>query len=158
GITPGAIATLAAAPVAPPHQGQEDYLDRAPTSRQFLMESRSFLPARQGPAWSRTARRRASELAPAPPLLGPVDRRGHGQDLPQRQRLPAADGTPQEQQVLLQVRGEMEQAYDLTHARPADVAKPGSHRVAGDRARTDQAFDVPGQSQQPRDPWHAGRR
>jgi hypothetical protein len=28
-------------PVAPPHQGQEDYLDRAATSRQFSTESKS---------------------------------------------------------------------------------------------------------------------
>src|SRR5262249_52475495 len=74
-----------------------------------------------------------------------------------RQRLPAAGGTLEEEELFLQVRGEVEQAQDLTEPGSADVAQPGGGRVTGNGARPDQCFDVPGQGQQPRDPWDARR-
>src|SRR5262249_35467871 len=69
----------------------------------------------------------------------------------------AAGRSLEEQQWFLQVGGEVEQAEDLTHARPADVTQPSRRGVAANRARANQLFDMAGQGHQPRDPRDAGR-
>src|SRR5262249_28083575 len=53
-----------------------------------------------------------------------------------------------EQQLFLQVGGEIEKSNDLTHARPADVAQPGRRSVAAQYSRANQVVDMPGQGPQ----------
>ena len=69
-------------PAAP---GEEDYLDRAATSRQFPAKIEKIFgrPDMRPHAdhCSRTGRRTAPEPSPAPPLFLPIERRRHGQDL-----------------------------------------------------------------------------
>src|SRR5215510_14703264 len=101
-----------AAPVAPPHQGRRTTSTAPPPPGNCRRNLRSFSPGRHATASSRRGRDRAPELAPAPPLLVPVQRRRHVQHVTQRQRLPAAGGTLEEEQVFLQVGGKIQQACD----------------------------------------------
>jgi hypothetical protein len=50
----------------------------------------------------------------------------------------------EEQQLFLQVGGEVEKGEELTHARSADMAQPGRSGVAANRARANQVVDMPG--------------
>ena len=85
---------------------------------------------------------RAPQFTPAPPLLIPIERCRHGQHLSQYRCRPTAPGMFEEQQLFLQVGCEVEQAEDLTQARPADSAQPGRLSIAADCARANQLFDM----------------
>ena len=76
------------------------------------------------------------------------------QYLPQHRRGATVGWSSKEQQLFLQIGGEVEKGYDLTHARPADVTQPSRRAVAVQRSRANQAVDMPGQGQElcnPRD-------
>jgi hypothetical protein len=62
-----------------------------------------------------------------------------------------------EQQLFLQVGGEVDKGEDLTHARPADMAQPSRRGVAAQRARADQVVDMAGQGHELCDARDAGR-
>ena len=94
---------------------------------------------------------RTPQSAPTPPLLVPVERRRHGQNLPQHGHRPTVRGMFKEQQLFLEVRGEVEQTEYLAHSCPTDMAQSGRRSVAADRARANQLFDMPGQRHQPCD-------
>jgi hypothetical protein len=76
----------------------------------------------------------AAAMPPAPPLLVPVEGRRNLQYLSQHRRGATAGGSLKEQQLFLQVGGEMEKGDDLTHARPANVAQPSRRGVAAQRS------------------------
>ena len=70
------------------------------------------------------------QSAPAPPLLVPVESCRNLQYLSQHRRGATEGQSLKEQQLFLQVGGEVEKGEDLTHARPADVAQSSRRRVA----------------------------
>src|SRR5262249_61979391 len=148
------------APVAPPYQGRRTTSTAPPTpgncgqnpQDSALCDGRSCVGGRRATLPVGTL-----QPAPAPPLLVPVERCRHMQYLSQYRSSAAGGRSLKEQQLFLQIGGKVEQAKDLTHARPADVAQPGRRGVAANRARANQVVDLSGQGQQPRDPWDVGR-
>src|SRR5215468_1222462 len=84
------------------------------------------------------------QSAPAPPLLVPVEGCRNPQYLAQHRSGATAGGSLKEQQLFLQVGGEVDKSEDLTHARPADTAQPSCRGVAAQRARANQVVDMPG--------------
>src|SRR5262249_14373281 len=96
------------------------------------------------------------QSAPAPPLLVPVEGGRHMQYPPQRRYGATAGGSLKEQQLFLQVGGEVQKGDDLTHARPADVAQPSRRGVAANRARANQVVDMAGQGHERCDARGAG--
>ena len=85
------------------------------------------------------------QSAPAPPLLVPVEGCRNLQYLPQHRRGATAGWSLKEQQLFLQIGGEVEKGEDLTHACPAEVAQSSRCGIAANRARANQVVDMPGQ-------------
>src|SRR5262249_37202978 len=145
---------------APPHQGRRTTSTAPPTPGNCgqnpqdseLCDCRSYVGRRCATLPVGTL-----QSAPAPPLLIPVEGCRNMQYPSQHWRGATAGSSLKEQQLFLQVGGEVEKGEDLTHARPADVAQPSRRGVAAQRSRANQVVDLTGQGHKPRDARDAGR-
>jgi len=93
----------------------------------------------------------ALQLAPHPPLLAPVKDSGDRPNHVLEDRIATVVGAGQEENLLLDVGGDLKQVHDLGHTRAADVAEPGNLGLVGDLSSLDQAVEADGQGHQARD-------
>ena len=85
-----------------------------------------------GPAWGDLTRQ---ESPPQPALLAPVDLGGQGHQVGQEDGVAAAWGRRQKEQCFLDVRGQRQQAQDLTDTCPRDMAQRLSRLMPLSRTR-----------------------
>ncbi len=86
------------------------------------------------------------QSGPQAPLLAPVEGCGDRLQPGQVNRVAAVLGRRQEQDLLLDVRGQMEQVHDLGYPRPGHVAQLGQLAVVRDATSLDRVVkpDGPG--------------
>src|SRR5262249_1266286 len=137
--------TTSTAPPAPGNCGQNPQDSELCDCRSCVGRCRATLPVG------------TLQSAPAPPLLVPVEGCCNMQYLPQHRCSATTGRSLEEQQLFLQVGGEVDKGDDLTHARPADVAQPSRRGVTAQHSRANQVVDMPGQGHELCDARDAGR-
>src|SRR6516225_1624546 len=154
------LESASGAPAAPPHQGRRT-TSTAPTTPGNCGQNpkdSELCDCRSCVGRCRATRPVGTlQSAPAPALLVPVEGCRNMQYLSQHRHVATAGRSLKEQQLFLQVGGEMEKGEDLTHARPADAAQSSRRRVAAQCSRANQVVDMPGQGHKPCDARNAGR-
>jgi len=102
--------------------------------------------------------RRGPQDAPGTTLFPPFGFGGDGANLPLLDRVSACFDRRQEQDLLLNVKGEIQEVHDLRHPRPRDVAQPRQVGVVAHLALRQQPLETNGQRHEPGDPGHTPKR
>ena len=91
------------------------------------------------------------EVLPHLPLLPPIENGRDGPDHDLTDGSSAALRAGQEEDILMDVRGQFEQVHDLRDSGTGDVTEPGDLGLVGNLPRLDQPVEADGQSHQTRD-------